>query len=172
MGNSEELSPRRVALGIGSLFGGIALSAAAVIGTAAGVGAVWHATNPPGATARAAAVRANSGSSLTITIKNVQTPGGPQPAYVGPNGPGAAVLATLTAGSATTLTIVNTTPMPHTFTAPALGINESVPPGPATVHVTLDPKQAGVVSWQCEVPCGSWVMAHAGYMMGSLKVVQ
>ncbi|MDA8296429.1 MAG: hypothetical protein M0004_07585 [Actinomycetota bacterium] len=172
MDTTQAPSPRRVMIGLSSLLGGVALSAAAVIGVAAGVGAVWHATNPASATTAASPAAASpaGGTSLTVSIENVKTPEGQQPAYVGSNGVGAAVLGTVTAGSPTTVTIVNKTPMPHTFTVPSLGVNETVPPGPATVHFTIDPKQAGLASWQCEVPCGSWVMAHAGYMMGSIKV--
>lgn len=174
MESTQQLSSRRVAVGLGSLLGGVALSAAAVIGVAAGVGAVWHATNPAAAVAAAApaGAPAGGGAALSITIENVKTPEGEQPAFVGSNGAGAAVLATLTANQSTSVTIVNKTPMPHTFTSAALGVNETIPPGPATVHLTLDPKQAGVANWQCEVPCGTWAMAHPGYMTGSIKVVQ
>ncbi len=172
MDTTQEPSPRRVMIGLSSLLGGLTLSAAAVIGVAAGVGAVWHATNPATATtaASSAAAAPASGATLAVTIENVKTPQGQQPAYVGSNGVGAAVLGTVTAGSPTTVTIVNKTPMPHTFTSPALGINETVPPGPATVHFTIYPKEAGLVSWLCAIPCGTWAMAHAGYMMGTIKV--
>ncbi len=171
MDNTQPLSSRRVAVGIGSLLGGVALSAAAVIGVAAGVGAVWHATNPSVAPAAAATPASSGGASLTLTIKMASTPGGEAPVYVGSNGVGAPILATLTAGVPTSVTIVNKSPMPHTFTSAALGVNETIPPGPSTVHFTVKATKTGLVSWDCEVPCGSWVMSHAGYMTGELKVV-
>lgn len=169
--DTHGLSPRRTALGLATLFGGALLSAGAVIGVAAGVGAVWHATNPPSAAPAAVAAAAPKQASVLVTIKNVKTPGGEQPAYIGPNGVGSPVLFQLHEGTATTLTIVNKSDQPHTFTSAGLGVNVMVPPGPATVHVHLDAKKAGTLPWDCTVPCGAWVMSHTGYMTGSVKVV-
>lgn len=173
--DTHGLSPKRTILGLATLLGGAALTAGAVIGTAAGVGAVWHATNPPAAAgspgAHAAAAASPAPSGAKITIENVKTPEGAQPAFVGPNGPGAKVLVSLKAGVATTLTIVNHSDQPHTFSSSALGVNVMVPPGPASVQVHLDPKKPGTIPWDCTVPCGAWVMSHAGYMQGSLKVL-
>lgn len=169
---SHPVSPGRTVLGLATLMGGLALSAGAVIGVAAGVGAVWHATNPPAGppAAAAAAAAAPGGSTVTVKIENVKTPDGEEPAFVGPNGAGSPVLFQLHAGTSTTVTIVNATSEPHTFDASGLGISETIPPGPATVHFTVDPKSVGKVSWDCAVPCGAWVMAHPGYMIGDLAV--
>lgn len=170
--DTHSLSPGRTVLGLATLVTGAALSAGAVIGVAAGVGAVWHATNPPGAAPAAASGAAPAkASGITLTIKDVPTPGGSEPAYVGPSGKvGAPVLFQAKAGTATTVTIVNKSEEPHTFTSSALGVNVTVPPGPSTVHFSIDPKKPGTFSWDCAVPCGAWVMSHAGYMRGQLEV--
>ena len=136
---------------------------------------MWHATNPPANAASPAAAAAAAASpkaaGVSLTIEDVKTPSGTQPAFVGPNGPGAKVLFSLKAGVATTVTITNHSDQPHTFTSSALGVNVFVPPGPATVHVRVDAKKAGTLPWDCSVPCGAYVMSHAGYMQGSVKVL-
>jgi hypothetical protein len=170
--DTHQLSPKRTVLGLATLFGGVALGAGAIIGVAAGVGAVWHATNPSsGASASVPGAVAQAPSAVKLTIKSVNTPAGSEPAYVGPSGiVGSPVLFEAKAGVKTTVTIVNDDDQPHTFTSSGLGVNVSVPPGPSTVHFTIDPSKPGLVSWQCDVPCGAWVMSHAGYMEGQVKV--
>jgi hypothetical protein len=167
------MARRHVLLGLVTLTGGVALAGGAVIGVAAGVGAVWHATNPsaaaPAASAGAAAASPKT-SGVHLVIEDVKTPGGEQPAYVGPNGVGSPVLFQVPAGTSTSVTLVNKSDIPHTFTSTALGLNVTVPPGPATVHFTVDPRSAGKVSWQCAFPCGAWVMSHEGYMEGFVEV--
>jgi hypothetical protein len=32
------------------------------------------------------------------------------------------------------------------------------------------PAKAGSYIWYCKVPCDPWAMAHAGYMIGRVKV--
>lgn len=167
------LSPGRTLLGLLTLVGGVTLSAGAVIGVAAGVGAVWHATNPPGATpaaSAAAAATTTGGSAITVKIENVKTSAGEEPAFVGPNGVGSPVLFQLHAGTSTTVTIVNENDEPHTFDSSSLGLHVAIPPGPSTVHFTVDPSSAGKDAWDCAVPCGAWVMAQAGYMQGVVGV--
>jgi hypothetical protein len=167
MSDTTVLSPRRTALGMATFFGGLAVTAGIAIGAAAGIGAAWHATNPPVA---APAAAAPAGAAVRVVIKNVSTPDGPEPAFIGPGGVGKSVLLDLHAGTPTLLTIDNTSDQPHTFDVPSLGVDVNVPPGPATVHVTLDAKTAGTLPWHCDVPCGGWVMSHAGYMMGDVEV--
>jgi hypothetical protein len=162
------LSPRRTALGLATLLGAIAVVVGVVIGAVAGIGAAWHATNP---TSGAPAALASAGPSVHVVIKNVTTPDGTEPAYVGPGGVGQQVLFQLKEGTPTLVTIVNDSDQPHTFTSAALGVNETIPPGPSTVHFTIDAKVTGNEDWECNVPCGAWVMAHEGYMMGDVEVV-
>ena len=171
--DAHTISPRRTALGLATVFGGLVVTAGLVIGVTAGVGAAWHATNPPGAAPASAAAAAASpdAASVQLTIQDVSTPQGSEPAFVGPNGAGKPVLFSLHAGATTALTIVNKTEEPHTFTSSALGVNVTIPPGPATVHVSLDPKTPGKASWDCSVPCGAWVMAQPGYMTGAVEVL-
>ena len=112
-----------------------------------------------------------SGSAQTIdlTIKDVKTPEGSEPAYVGPGGVGAASLFTAAAGKPVQVVVDNKDSMPHTFTVPSVGLNETIAPD-ATTKFTVTPGSAGSVTWYCSVPCGSWVMSHAGYMRGSFTV--
>lgn len=138
------------------------------IGLAAGVGGPLYATSLVGAAPVSPASSAQSG--VQLVIENVSTPAGAEPAFVGPNGVGAPVLVDLVAGTTTAITVVNKTGMPHTFTSAALGLAVTIPPGPATVHFSVDPKRSGIVAWQCDIPCGAWVMSHAGYMLGQVDV--
>lgn len=171
--DAHTLSPRRTALGLATVFGGLVVTAGLAIGVTAGVGAAWHATNPPGAAPASAAAAAASPAqaSVKLVIENVSTPQGSEPAFVGPNGAGKPVLFSLHAGTTTEVTLVNKTEEPHTFTSSALGVNVTVPPGPATVHFSIHPKAPGKASWDCSVPCGAWVMAQAGYMIGAVEVL-
>ena len=113
-----------------------------------------------------------SGSSssqvIDLTIKDVKTPEGSEPAYVGPSGTGAAVLFHSPAGKTVTVTVKNTDSMPHTFTVPNLNLNEDIGPN-ATVRFSFS-APAGTYSWYCQVPCGNWVMSHVGYMKGSFTI--
>lgn len=165
-------SPGRIALGLATLVAGLVLAGGFVIGTAAGVGAAWHATDPPGpARAVPAAAGTPKASTIHLLIKDVKTPVGEEPAYIGPSGVvGKAVLFQANAGTKTSVTIVNKSQVPHSFTSSALGVNVTVPPGPSTVHFTIDPKKPGKLAWRCTFPCGAWVMAHVGYMQGFVDV--
>ena len=113
---------------------------------------------------------AGGGHDLELVIENVSTPDGPEPAFVGPDGVGAPVLVDLVAATRTTITIVNKTDLPHTLTSPALGLDVPVPPGPSTVHVRVTPRSPGLFTWECDLPCGPFVMSHTGYMKGEIKV--
>ena len=116
----------------------------------------------------AAAAAKGGGATIALTIKDVSTPEGSEPAYVGPGGTGAAVLFRAAAGKTVTVTVKNTDSMPHTFTVPNLNLNEDIGPN-ATVRFSFS-APAGTYSWYCQVPCGNWVMSHAGYMKGSFTV--
>jgi hypothetical protein len=147
------------------------LLAGFVIGVAAGIGAVWRATNPPAASSVASGPGSSAGPSVRLVIKTVSTPDGEEPAFVGPNGLGAAVLFSAVAGQKTEVTIVNDSQEAHIFDLSSLGVNTlQISPGPSTVHFSIDPTSKGVASWQCIFPCGNWVMSQSGYMFGSVKV--
>jgi plastocyanin len=107
---------------------------------------------------------------VNITIKDVTTPEGSEPAFVGSNGVGSAVLFTIKAGTQIQVVINNQDSMPHTFTVGNLSISESIAPL-AVTKFKLFVSSPGTYSWNCEVPCGDWVMNHIGYMKGSFNVV-
>ncbi len=82
----------------------------------------------------------------------------------------------VTAGSKINMTIVNYDGGPHSFTSPAIGVNETIPGGgslnaPRTVTFTFTaPKTPGKYAWWCAVPCDPWAMAHDGFMRGFVTV--
>ena len=106
---------------------------------------------------------------VSLTIENIKTAGGQQPAYVGPNGVGADTLFSVTAGQSVTVSVKNEDSGFHTFTAPNLGLAVTIKPL-ATTTFTFRPSAAGSYQWKCEIPCGGWVMDHVGYMTGALDV--
>jgi heme/copper-type cytochrome/quinol oxidase subunit 2 len=66
------------------------------------------------------------------------------------------------------LKIDNTDDVPHSITAPVVGVNLMIRPG---VHTyTLVVTQAGKFQWFCIIPCdsdaGGWAMSHPGFMAG------
>lgn len=109
--------------------------------------------------------------SIRIVIKDVTTPEGFGPAFVGPGGIGAKTLFTVHAGRPVVLTIVNSSSTMHTLTAKSLGLNAIITVG-STSHVTFTPKKTGSFAWLCTPPCGEYVMATDGYMKGLIKVAK
>lgn len=79
------------------------------------------------------------------------------------------------AGQRVTVTVSNYDDMPHTFTAPGLHVNATIPAGAekkagkATFTFTA-PAKPGAYPWICAMPCDPWAMAHDGYMKGYLTV--
>ncbi len=116
---------------------------------------------------------ANQGSApgqvLNVTIEDITTPQGSQPAFVGPNGKGAADLFSATAGKEVQVVVQNKDAMPHTFTVTQLGLNVTIAPE-GTAKFSFTAKTAGTYAWYCAIPCGSWVMSNPGYMKGDFKV--
>ncbi|MDA8261374.1 MAG: cupredoxin domain-containing protein [Actinomycetota bacterium] len=106
---------------------------------------------------------------VNITIKDVTTPEGSEPAYIGSGGVGAASLFSMKAGTSVQVVVDNKDAMPHTFTVPSLGFNQTIAPQ-AVTKFTLTAKTAGTIPWYCAIPCGGWVMSHPGYMKGSFTV--
>jgi heme/copper-type cytochrome/quinol oxidase subunit 2 len=66
------------------------------------------------------------------------------------------------------LKIDNTDDVPHSITAPIVGVNITAAPGTHTY--TLLVKQAGRFQWYCMIPCDSdahgWAMQNPGFMSG------
>lgn len=63
------------------------------------------------------------------------------------------------------VTIVNDSPLAHTFTVPTLGIEKVVLPAkagiPSTTTFTLRARE-GAYAWSCHLPCGSMARGHMG----------
>lgn len=125
--------------------------------------------NAPWMTTPSHVSASGGGQVIDVKISDITTPEGSEPAYIGPNGKGAADLFTVKAGTTVQVVVENTDAMPHTFTVPQLGLNVTIAPM-ATAKFSFSAKTAGTYSWYCAVPCGSWVMSHAGYMKGDFKV--
>ncbi len=106
---------------------------------------------------------------IKLDIKDVSTPEGQEPAYVGAGGVGAASLFSIKAGEKVEVDVNNQDSMPHTFTVDSLNLHATINPM-ATSSFTFVAKTAGTYSWYCEVPCGSWVMSNLGYMKGTFEV--
>ncbi len=125
--------------------------------------------NAPWMTTPSANGASGSAQVINLTIQDVTTPQGPQPAFVGPNGKGAADLFSVSAGKQVQVVVANKDAMPHTFTVADLGLNITIAPE-ATTKFSFTAKAAGTYSWYCAIPCGSWVMSNPGYMKGDFKV--
>lgn len=187
-------------VGLATLLVGIVVVAALIFALTAGVGAIWSSVTSSGhvdltantkltsspfttptsamapttsspSTPTTAVPGAASGQAPLVVIRDVSTPEGSEPAFVGPGGVGAATLFVVTSGESAKVTVKNEDSGPHTFSAPGLGLNVFINPG-ATETFTFTPKTPGTYMWRCEVPCGSWVMSHPGYMEGNVSVVR
>lgn len=134
-----------------------------VAGIGIGVGPAFAAGGPHAQLAKKA-------ETVHVNIQNVTTPDGSQGAYVGSGGVGNAVLFTAHVGQPVVLVVNNESFMAHDFHVATLGLDKSIGTG-ATVTIKFTPKKAGLIKWDCPVPCGDWVMAHMGYMEGYLKVL-
>ncbi len=89
---------------------------------------------------------------------------------------------TATAGQKVIVTVYNLDTAPHSFTSPALGLNQIVPAaksqglkGVTTFSFTWASK-AGTYHWKCILPCdgggsNAWAMTHDGYMAGTITIV-
>ena len=122
-----------------------------------------------GAPGSSSGTSAGASETVKLQIKDVTTPEGSEPAYVGSGGAGAKVLFTAKVGEKVTVSVANHDAMPHTFTSPDLGVDADIAPG-STTTFTFTASSAGTFTWYCSVPCGDWVMSHAGYMKGSVTV--
>ena len=79
------------------------------------------------------------------------------------------------AGATVEVTVYNYDDMPHSFTSPSLGVNETIPSGSAsapsrTSFTFAAPSKTGSYRRWCALPCDPWAMAHDGYMRGRVTV--
>jgi heme/copper-type cytochrome/quinol oxidase subunit 2 len=94
-------------------------------------------------------------------------------------------LTTIQVGKPVTISIQNMDEMPHSMTAPELGLNIVVPAAKAgkagTVDFTFTPTRAGTFRWYCAIPCDGdsqgWAMTPSakgfgqeGFMAGTIHV--
>lgn len=94
-------------------------------------------------------------------------------------------LTTIQVGKPVTISIQNMDEMPHSMTAPELGLNIVVPAAkdgkPGTVDFTFTPTRAGTFRWYCAIPCDGdtqgWAMTPSakgfgqeGFMAGTIHV--
>lgn len=83
---------------------------------------------------------------------------------------------TVKAGARVTITFTNYDNGPHTFTSPALGVNQIISGGtslrsPHVVKLTFTaPNTPGHYAYWCSIPCDPWAMKHDGYMRGTVTV--
>lgn len=91
---------------------------------------------------------------------------------------------TVKAGQRVTVTIKNYDEMPHTLTAPGLGLNVMIPMAMKGMNgmngmmkmgaasFSFIAKKPGRYHWFCALPCDPWSMAHLGYMQGTIRVTR
>lgn len=79
------------------------------------------------------------------------------------------------AGTTVHVTVYNYDDMPHSFTAPELGVNQEIAAGSEdkaskTTFTFTAPAEAGSFEWLCDLPCDPWAMSHEGFMRGRVRV--
>lgn len=143
-----------------------------------------------------------SGSSMGMTTSGTTSNGpraavvldykivGAEDGMVGPDGNKhdtfmATNLTTIQVGKPVTISIQNMDEMPHSMTAPDLGLNIVIPAAkdgkPGTVDYTFTPTKAGTFRWYCAIPCDGdtqgWAMTpgakgfgQEGFMAGTINV--
>jgi plastocyanin len=86
---------------------------------------------------------------------------------------------TAVAGQKIVVTVYNYDTGPHSFTAPALGLNVVIPGArqngvPAVKTFSFTVKKAGSYKWLCVMPCDDvakgWAMRHENYMAGTVTI--
>jgi heme/copper-type cytochrome/quinol oxidase subunit 2 len=113
---------------------------------------------------------AKAARTVKIMIRDVTTPDGTEPAFVGSDGVGKTPLFVVTANESVKVLVENTTDVYHTLVSGSLGLSVNINPT-TTTSFTFIPGAPGTYTFNCLDPCGPWVMSHAGYMEGELKVV-
>ena len=81
-------------------------------------------------------------------------------------------------GQKVVVTVYNYDTDGHTFTAPALDLNQIMAPAtkggvPAITTFSFVVRKPGLYHWRCVMPCdepNGWAMQHDGYMAGTITV--
>lgn len=160
------------------VFGALVLFAGVLFGLTAGVGLVWTATT--GGSHPAAAGPASAAAAPAAAVQNISMTINPPPDFGVKNASGDTVDAfvpasfTVKAGVPVRVTVTTYDDMPHTFTAPDLGVDQMIAGGsndkPNTVTFTFTPTHTGSFEWLCKTPCDTWAMANVGFMRGIVTV--
>lgn len=111
---------------------------------------------------------------VDLTVQDVSTPDGSEPAFVGPNGVGATTLFTVAAGQKVKVVVKDeetSRTVTHLFASTSLGLFATVNTDTTTTF-SFTPDNPGTYTWNCEAPCGNWVMGTVGYMEGEIRVVR
>lgn len=165
----------RPSMRVTSLIAVIGVAGAAVAGCGGG-NATTKASNDAAAATPQHAVKAASVAAkrLTLVVKTDEQHG-----RKGPDGKWHDAFLpadfSVKAGQRVTVTVYNHDDAGHTFTAPGLGVNATIPAatgkkaGKVTFTFTA-PAKAGSYEWICAMPCDPWAMAHDGYMKGHVTV--
>jgi len=174
------------------------------IGLLAATGRLGGGSSPASTTASngSATMNGMSGSSMDATTSGTTSNGpradvvlnykvvGADQGMVGPDGKkhdtfSATNLTTIQVGKPVTISIQNMDEMPHSMTAPELGLNIMIPAAkdgkPGTVDFTFTPTKAGTFRWYCAIPCDGdthgWAMTPSakgfgqeGFMAGTINV--
>jgi plastocyanin len=79
------------------------------------------------------------------------------------------------AGATVHVVVENYDDAEHSFTAPDLGMNVTIPGGSETKASVTNftfraPAKAGSYEWFCAIPCDPWAMNHDGFMRGVVSV--
>ncbi len=82
-----------------------------------------------------------------------------------------------TVGQQVIVTVYNYDNARHSFTAPALHINQIMPGTkhegtPTRTTFTFTVTRAGTYHWLCTMPCDDWSMARNGFMAGTITITR
>jgi plastocyanin len=154
-----------------------------ILATIVAVVALASKSPTPAATTQQAAQPASQGTALPVAppqAVNILVKSDTEHGRLGPDGKWHDAFLpadfTVRAGHTVKVTLTNYDSGPHTFTSPAMGVNETIPGGgslgaPRQVTFTFKaPTKPGKYAWWCAVPCDPWAMSHDGYMRGYVTV--
>ncbi len=137
-------------------------------------GQTYVATTMPLAAAERNAAAATPAKDVTMIVKSDE-----EHARKGPEGEwhDAFLPARLTArpGQQVNVTVYNYDEGDHSFTAPTMGLDVTLPGGSPkaprkTTFSFVAPKRSGRYEWFCIYPCDPWAMGHTDYMHGYVTV--
>ena len=177
MNSNHETSPRQNAWRrwpVLAGFAAISVTALALSACGGSSGAATASGSSANAAATESAAQAEGAEIVKLVIKSDEqkakkgSDGNWHDAYLPAN-------FTVEAGDVVHVTVYNYDDMPHSFTAPGLGVNKEIAAGseekPVKTTFTFHaPQKAGSYEWLCDLPCDPWAMSHYGFMKGHVTV--